>query len=173
MSEEKQDEIFKLFTCIYDKFNKNDIKQIETDYDNEIYILTNDGKLYKTSKYDEELEFICKDIIKIFYLDGMNLYKITTENIILPIDNSKTWNNTDKYLNNNNCKYKKIETSKMHIVLLTKEGNVRALCGGYPSLGIIPENFLNVEDITIVEDEHGIDMPYIYKNNEFIELYIK
>ena len=173
MSEEKQDEIFKLFTCIYDKFNKNDIKQIETDYDNEIYILTNDGELYKTSKYDEELEFICKDIIKIFYLDGMNLYKITTENIILPIDNSKTWNNTDKYLNNNNCKYKKIETSKMHIVLLTKEGNVRALCGGYPSLGIIPENFLNVEDITIVEDEHGIDMPYIYKNNEFIELYIK
>ena len=61
----------------------------------------------------------------------------------------------------------------MHIVLLTEEGNVRALCGGYHSLGIIPDNFVNVEDITIVEDQNGVDMPYIYKNNEFIELYIE
>ena len=173
MPEEKQEEIFKLYTCIYDKFTKNDIKQIETDFDNNIYILTNNGTLYKTAQYDFEIEFISDDIKKIFYLDGMNLYRITAENEIFPIDNNKNWNNTDKYLNYNNYKYKKIETSKMHIVLLTKEGNVRALCGGYPSLGIIPENFLNVEDITIVEDEHGIDMPYIYKNNEFIELYIK
>ena len=61
----------------------------------------------------------------------------------------------------------------MHIVVLTEEGNVRALCGGYPSLGIIPDNFVKVDDITIVEDENGVDMPYIYKNNEFIELYIE
>ena len=173
MSEEKQEEIFKLYTCIYDKFTKNDIKQIETDFDNKIYILANNGTLYKTTQYDFEIEFISNGIEKIFYLDGMNLYRITAENEIFPIDNNKDWNNTDKYLNNNNCKYKKIETSKMHIVLLTKEGNVRALCGGYPSLGIIPDNFVNVEDITIVEDENGVDMPYIYKNNEFIELYIE
>ena len=173
MSEEKQEEIFKLYTCIYDKFTKNDIKQIETDFDNKIYILANNGTLYKTTQYDFEIEFISNGIEKIFYLDGMNLYRITAENEIFPIDNNKDWNNTDKYLNNNNCKYKKIETSKMHIVLLTEEGNVRALCGGYPSLGIIPDNFVNVEDITIVEDENGVDMPYIYKNNEFIELYIE
>ena len=34
-------------------------------------------------------------------------------------------------------------------------------------------NFVKVDDITIVEDENGVDMPYIYKNNEFIELYIE
>ena len=124
-------------------------------------------------QYDVDLEYICMDILKIFYLDGRNLYKITSENIILPIDNNKVWDNTDKYLNNNNCKYKKIETSKMHIVLLTEDGCVRALCGGYPCLGIIPDNFINVNDITIVEDEYGTDMPYIYKNNEFVELYIE
>ena len=67
---------------------------------------------------------------------------------------------------------KKIETSKMHIVVLAEDGVVRALCGGYPSLGIIHDNFINVQDITIVEDENGIDMPYIYQNNEFKELYI-
>ena len=173
MSEEKQEEIFKLYTCIYDKFTKNDIKQIETDFDNKIYILANNGTLYKTAQYDFEIEFISGGIEKIFYLDGINLYRITAKNEIFPIDNNKDWNNTDKYLNNNNCKYKKIETSKMHIVLLTEEGNVRALCGGYPSLGIIPDNFVKIDDITIVEDENGVDMPYIYKNNEFIELYIE
>ena len=173
MSKDEQEELFELFTCIYDKLQKNEIKQIETDFDNNIYVLANNGNLYKTAQYDNELEFISNGIEKIFYLDGMNLYRITTENEILPIDNNKDWNNTDKYLNNNNCKYKKIETSKMHIVLLTKEGNVRALCGGYPSLGIIPDNFVKVDDITIVEDENGVDMPYIYKNNEFIELYIE
>lgn len=173
MSKDKQEELFELFTCIYDKLQKNEIKQIETDFDNNIYVLASNGNLYKTAQYDNELEFISNGIEKIFYLDGMNLYRITTENEILPIDNNKDWNNTDKYLNNNNCKYKKIETSIMHIVLLTKEGNVRALCGGYPSLGIIPDNFVKVDDITIVEDENGVDMPYIYKNNEFIELYIE
>ena len=173
MSKDKQEELFELFTCIYNKLQKNEIKQIETDFDNNIYVLANNGNLYKTAQYDNELEFISNGIEKIFYLDGMNLYRITAENEILPIDNNKDWNNTDKYLNNNNCKYKKIETSKMHIVLLTEEGNVRALCGGYPSLGILPDNFVKVDDITIVEDENGVDMPYIYKNNEFIELYIE
>ena len=172
MPKNEQEKIFELFTCIYNKLNKNEIKQIETDFDNNIYVLTNNGKLYKTSQYDVDLEYICMNILKIFYLDGRNLYKITSENIILPIDNNKVWDNTDKYLNNNNCKYKKIETSKMHIVVLTEDGCVRALCGGYPCLGIIPDNFINVNDITIVEDEYGTDKPYIYKNNEFVELYI-
>lgn len=172
MPKNEQEKIFELFTCIYNKLNKNEIKQIETDFDNNIYVLTNNGKLYKTSQYDVDLEYICMNILKIFYLDGRNLYKITSKNIILPIDNNKVWDNTDKYLNNNNCKYKKIETSKMHIVVLTEDGCVRALCGGYPCLGIIPDNFINVNDITIVEDEYGTDKPYIYKNNEFVELYI-
>lgn len=173
VSEEKQEEIFKLYTCIYEKINRKDIKQIETNFDNDIYVLTMNGKLYKTRKYDDELEILDENIEKVYFLDGINLYKIKKQNRILPIEENKPWSNTDKYLNNNNCKYKKIETSKMHIVLLTEEGNVRALCGGYPSLGIIPDNFRKVEDITIIEDENGIDMPYIYKNNEFIELYIE
>ena len=172
-SEEEKYEWFKTFTCIYEKINKNEIKQIETDFDNEIYILKNDGTLYKTSRYNDELELICSNIEKICYLDGMNLYRITTDNIILPIYKSEKWNEIDNYLNNNNCKYKKIETSTMHIVLLTEDGQVRAICGGYPNLGIISDNFKDVEDITIVKDENGIDMPYIFKNNEFIGLYIE
>lgn len=173
LSKEEKYEWFKNFTCIYEKINKSEIKQIEIDFDNEIYILKSDGTLYKTSKYNDELELICNNIEKICYLDGMNLYRITTDNIILPIYKAKKWNEIDNYLNNNNCKYKKIETSTMHIVLLTEDGQVRAICGGYPNLGIIPDNFKDVEDITIVEDENGIDMPYIFKNNEFKRLYVE
>lgn len=170
MPENEQEEIFK--SCVYNKLNKNEIKQIETDFYNNIYVLKNNGKLYKTSQYDVDLEYICMDIVKIFYINGMDLYILTSENIILPIDNDKVWNNVDEYLNNNNCKYKKVETSKMHMVALTEDGYVRAI-SCYPSLGILPENFVNVDDITIVEDEDGIDMPYIYKDNEFVELYIE
>lgn len=171
MPKREQEECLKNFTCIYKKFDKTKIKQIETDFDNNIYVLTNLGKLYKTLQYEDKLEFLSDNIIKICFIDGINLYKITNENIILPIEDNEKWSNVDKYLNNNNCKYKKIETSKMNIVLLTENGNVRAL-SGYPNLGIIPDNFINIEDITIFEDEYEIDMPYIYKNNKWQELYI-
>ena len=169
MSKEEQEEIFKNFTCIYKKIDKRKIKQIETDFDNNIYVLTNLGKLYKTAEYQEELELLGENIIKIYFLDGINLYKITNENIILPIEDNEKWSKTDKYLNNNNCKYKKIEISIMNIVALTENGDVRALCG-YSNLGIIPNNFINVQDITIVEED-WVDMPYIYKNKEWKELY--
>ena len=48
MSKDKQEELFELFTCIYDKLQKNEIKQIETDFDNNIYVLASNGNLYKT-----------------------------------------------------------------------------------------------------------------------------
>ena len=101
----------------------------------------------------------------------MHIYKITNENIILPIE-EKEFDNVDTYLNNNNCKYKKIESSALHIVLLTNQGDVRAVNEGGCDLGIIPENFKNVDDITIVEDNDGVATPYIYKDNEFKKLYI-
>jgi len=172
LSKKKKEELLKNFTCIYPKFDKKEVKQIETDFEDNIYVLTNLGKLYKTREYKDDLEFLSENIIKIHYLDGINLYKITNENVILPIEENENWRNTDRYLNNNNCKYKKIETSLMHIVLLTEDGTIRALYGGYSSLGIMPDNFINVEDITILEDDNGIDMPYIYKNNKWQELYI-
>ncbi len=171
MSKEEKEEYFTNYTDIYEKFDKNEIKQIETNFYNDIYILTVSGKLYKT-KFLEKIEPLNDNIKKIYPLDAGNLYKITNQNVILPIEGKSKFSNTDKYLNNGNCKYKKIETSIMHIVALTEDGNVRALCGGYPNLGIIPSNFVDVEDITILKGENGIDTPYIYKDKKYIELYV-
>ena len=173
MSEASKEKYFETHTCIYKKIDKKDIVQIETDFDDVIYVLTKTGKVFKTELYYDKIEEIDENIKKLYMLDGVHLYKITNENIILPIEDMKVWDNTDKYLNNDNCKYKKIETSILHIVLLTNEGNVRALSGGYTNLGIIPENFQDVDDISIVVSEDEIDMPYIYKNQEFKKLYIQ
>ena len=171
MNEDEKEEYLNTYTYVYDKIDKNDIIQLETDFYNNIYILTNKAKLFKAKLYNNKIEQIAEDIKKIFLLDGMHIYKITNENIILPIE-EKEFDNVDTYLNNNNCKYKKIESSALHIVLLTNQGDVRAVNEGGCDLGIIPENFKNVDDITIVEDNDGVATPYIYKDNEFKKLYI-
>ena len=173
MSEASKEKYFETHTCIYKKIDKKDIVQTETNFDDVLYVLTKTGEVFKTEICYDKIEKMDENIKKLYMLDGVHLYKITNENIILPIEDMKIWDNTDKYLNNNNCKYKKIETSILHIVLLTNEGNVRALSGGYTNLGIIPENFQDVDDISIVVSEDEIDMPYIYKNQEFKKLYIQ
>ncbi len=165
MPEEEKMHYIRYLTDGLKGINEKDVKQIETDIKDNIFVLTKDGNLYENG------EFIDREIEQIHMFDGNHLYKITSDKKIKPIIDE--WDDTDKYLNNNNCKYKKIEISKMHIVLLSENGDVRALCGGYPNLGIIPDNFINVEDITILEDEKGIDMPYIYKNDKFIKLYVE
>ena len=103
--------------------------------------------------------------------DGLHLYKITLDNKIIPINEEKIFDNKDLYLNNNNCSYKKIATSQMHIVALTKDGKIRAIHGYPTGLGIIAENFVDVEDITIIENDKE-DTPYIFKNNEYKKLYM-
>lgn len=143
--------------------NKEDIKQIETDYYDDIFVLTIDGKLYKNGeKIDTKIE-------KIHMFDGLHLYKVTDDNRIRPIYKDQKWDDIDTYLNNKDCSYKKVLMSTMNIVALTNDGSVR-LIHQYPAC-VIPENYVGVEDIKI-EDENGIDIPYVYKNNKFLKLYI-
>ena len=113
-------------------------------------------------------EFVDKKIKEIHMLDGIHLYKVTSDNKIRPIDDDFKWNDIDKYLNNNDCSYKKILFSTMNIVALTKDSIVRAV-HSYP-VCIIPENYVGVEDIKI-EEIDGLDMPFVYKNGKFIKLY--
>lgn len=163
------DVFYKVYFEIYGDIDikKYDIKQIEIDYYNKVFILLNNGNLYRNG------ELIDNKICKIYMFDGQHLYKITEENKIRPIYEDDIWDNKDKYLNNNNCSYKKIVTSTLHIVALTVDGNVIAIHGLPTGLGIEPENFKNVEDISIVKESKDIEVPYIFKNKTYKPLYIE
>ena len=141
---------------------EENVKQIETDFYDNVFVLTIDSKLYKNG------ELVDKKIKEIHMLDGCHLYKVTNDNKIRPIDDDWTWDDMDTYLNNNDCSYKKILFSTMNIVALTNNGEIREI-HQYPSC-IIPENYVGVEDIKI-EEVNGLDIPYIYKNNHYIKLY--
>lgn len=148
-------------TNILDKATLRDIKQIEKET---TYTLLKNGYLYKNDK-------LLDDNVQCLWLLGCNhIYKIKSDNVILPVNNVMK-DDIDYYLNNNNCKYKKVIKDVLHIVALTQEGDVRAtICDAY-SVGIIPENFTKVDDIIFVKESNH-NVPYIVKNNRNIPLYV-
>ena len=163
MTEEEKVDYIKNNTYGLKGIEEENVKQIETDFYNNVFVLTIDGKLYKNG------EFVDKKIKEIHMLDGSHLYKVTSDNKIRPIEDNLKWNDIDTYLNNNDCSYKKILFSTMNITALTNNGEIREI-HQYPAC-IIPENYVGVEDIKI-EEVNGLDIPYIYKNNEFKKLYV-
>lgn len=98
-------------------------------------------------------------------LDGFDLYMITKDNMVISITDSD--DNIDKYLNNNNCKYKKIIYNILTFVALTNEGRVIATTCDPSGFGVIPEHFIDVDDILFIED-----VPYIVKGNETRPLFL-
>ena len=162
MSEEKRMDYIINNTNGLKDIEEENVKQIETDFDDNVFVLTLDNKLYKNG------EFIDKNIKKIHMFDGCHLYKVTNDNKIRPIEDDLIWNDIDTYLNNNDCSYKKILFSIMNIVALTNNGEIREI-HQYPAC-IIPENYVGVEDIKI-EEVNGLDIPFVYKNERFIKLY--
>ena len=162
MNDEEKIEYIKCYTNGLKGISKENVEQIESDYYDNVFVLTKDKKLYKNGN------LINKQIKEIYMLDGCHLYKVTSDNKIRPIDDDLKWNDIDIYLNNNDCSYKKIVISTMNIIALTKDGKVRAT-HSYP-VCVIPENYVDVEDIKIEEIE-GFDTPFVCKNGKFIKLY--
>lgn len=162
MPEEKRIDYIKNNTNGLKNIEEKNVKQIETDFYNNVFVLTIDGKLYKNG------DFIDKKIKEIHMFDGLHLYKVTNDNKIRPIDDNSIWDNIDTYLNNNDCSYKKILFSTMNIVALTNNGKIKEI-HQYPAC-IIPENYFDVEDIKI-EEVDELDVPFIYKKGKFIKLY--
>lgn len=139
--------------------NLAEVKQIETDYYNKVYVLLNNGNIYIDNTY------FVSDISSIYCVSGLNIYLITNDNRILPIKDVVYWDNLDFYLNNNYEKYKKILTHELFLTALTGEKKVIAVTKLIEH-GTIPENFFDVDDILSIDEE-----PYIIKNNKTIPLY--
>lgn len=153
---EERDTYLEKFTSIYKELELEEIGQIENSFDDEIFVLTKKGLLYKTELCKDKLELISDNILKLYFLNEHNLYKITKENIILPIEKSSEWNDTDIYLNYNNCKYKKIVMNKNNIVLTTFDGEVREI----KDVQTDPKSCVYIDDITIIKNEDSIEIGF-------------
>lgn len=135
----------------------NDITQIETDFDNNVYVVLNNGELYINGEIKNY------EIDKIYMLDGFTFYKITKSQMVIPMREMENWTNLDRYLYNDGCCYKKIITDCLYFVALTEEGDIIATSSNPCGLGIIPENFKNVDDVYMKDIDIDLYEPYIVK----------
>ena len=148
-------------------YDSNDFEEIisyRIDFEENIYILFDNGILYKN---DEIYDF---NISNLFSLDIYRIYEITKENKINPI-NEMYNSDIDYYLNNNKCSYKKIIVDDLFLIALMEEGRIIAVSTTPVGLGIVPENFVNAEDIFFKEYENTVE-PYIVKEGIEKPLYI-
>ena len=151
----------KKYTNGLNNINLKYVKQIETDYYNKVFVLLNNGYLYRDGEIQDN------DIDRLYMLNGMHLYKITEDNKIKPIYEDDIMDNIDKYLNNEDYKYKKIISDPLYLVALTEEGTIKSSALSGIPIGIIPENFAGVDDIFIKDDN-----VYIIKQGKEISLYV-
>lgn len=144
--------------------NFKEIISYRIDFEDNIYILFDNGVLYKNDElYDVGIK-------NLFSLDIYSIYKITKENQIHPI-NEIYCRDIDYYLNNNNCSYKKVIVDVLYLVALTEEGRIIAVSGNPIGLGVVPENFVDVENIFFKEYENIVE-PYIVKKGIENPLYV-
>ena len=150
----------KKYTNGLNNINLKYVKQIETDYYNNIYVLLDNGYLLENGELQDN------DIDRLYMVNGFSLYKITNDNIIKPIDDVYK-SDLDIYLNNEDYKYKKIISDPLYLVALTEEGTIKSSALSGIPIGIIPENFVGVDDIFIKDDN-----VYIIKQGKEISLYV-
>ena len=150
----------KKYTNGLNNINLKYVKQIETDYYNNIYVLLDNGYLLENGELQDN------DIDRLYMVNGFSLYKITNDNIIKPIDDVYK-SDLDIYLNNEDYKYKKIISDPLYLVALTEEETIKSSALSGIPIGIIPENFVGVDDIFIKDDN-----VYIIKQGKEISLYV-
>ncbi len=96
-------------------------------------------------------------------MDGLSIFAIMNNNMIETITSQYSLHN---YISG--IKYKKIKTSHLYILALTKDNKVKCISYDPTGIGIIPENFIDVEDILFKTD---LEIPYIIKKGKEIPLF--
>ena len=140
----------------WSNINFIEMKEVVALFENDIYVLLNDGKLYNNDI------LILEDIESIWAMNISILFVITKDNYVYSLQD----NIFNDYISN--IKYKKIVKSGLDLLALTYDNKLKALTGYPMFIGIEPDNFIDVEDI-FIEGELGT--PYIIKNNIKIPLY--
>lgn len=152
----------KRYVCVnrrkWGKINKKEIKQIEALFENDVYVLLNDGSLYKDGKH------ILDGISELWCMNIRLLFVITKDHYVYSLQDTVF----NDYIGN--IQYRKIVKSGLDLMALTWDGRVKALTSYPMFIGIIPENFIFVDDIFIDGDELGT--PMVVKNGKKIPLYV-
>lgn len=147
------------------------IKQVEESIDyKDIYVLFKDGKLFKNRKY------IDNNVDRLIHLIASDVYKVTKNKQIIPLEKRReNWTKFNEYVYNEGKPYKKILIDGENIFALTEQGRVINTQSMFTEVGIVAENFINVEDILYVarKDCNNSLEPYIVKNNKKMPLYIR
>lgn len=147
------------------------VKQIEESVDyKDAYVLFKDGKLFKNRKY------IDNNVDRLIHLIASDIYKVTKDKQIIPLEKRReNWTKFNEYVYNEGKPYKKILIDGENIFALTEQGRIINTQSMFAEVGIIPENFINVEDILYVkqQEESNALQPYIVKNNKKMPLYIR
>ena len=142
---------------LWKDINTKDIKQIESLFVNDVYVLLNNGNVYKNG------ELILGNIKDLWCMNIKYLFAITIDNYIFSLDDNKF----NDYING--IQYKKIVKSELDLLALTQDNKLKALTSFPEFIGIEPENFIDVDDI-VINGELGT--PFIIKNNKKTPLYI-
>ena len=142
---------------IWGEIDVKKIKQIESLFANDVYILLYNGNVYKNG------ELILGNIKNLWCMNIKYLFVITIDNYIFSLDDNKF----NDYING--IRYKKIVKSELDLLALTQDNKLKALTSFPEFIGIEPENFIDVDDI-VINGELGT--PFIIKNNKKTPLYI-
>ena len=137
--------------------NSEDIKQIEALFVNDVYVLSNNGNVYMNGA------LILGNIKDLWCMNIKYMFFITIDNYIFTLED----NTFNDYIGG--IQYRKIVKSRLDILALTIDNRLKALTSFPEFIGIVPENFIDVEDITINGE---LGTPFIIKNNKKIPLYV-
>ncbi len=156
--EELRKYVFK-HIAIWHRAKLKKMKEVAALFENDIYVLLDDGKLYNNGK------LILEGIESIWPMNIRLLFVITKDHYVYSLQDTEF----NAYIGN--IQYKKIVKSGLDLMALTWDGRVKALTSYPMFIGIIPENFIFVDDI-LIEGESDLGVPMVVKNGQKINLYI-
>jgi len=147
-------------TDYLDNINEDEIQTIMYSCYKEVYILLKDGSLYKDNQK------IMNNIIALCFITCLSIYAIDKDRRIYSLKKDKS---RGDFINNNNCKYKKILFDTLKIVALTYEKTIKVIGISMTDEIIDYEKYMGVDDIGYIEEENDI---VIIKDNKIMSLFL-
>lgn len=134
------------------------VKEIRYSYDKDIIILLKNGIVLLNGKQ------ILENVKTLAFVNALSIFAITRDKSVIPILLN---NPVEEFMNNGNCKYKKIIITPLLLIALTYDGDVR-IRGCLTEIIIDYTKYFDVDDIGYVEENDEI---VVIKNDKVYSLF--